>query len=164
MELLVTSFNFLKWTFIILDSALLIILIISLKNGLKFRPDPGVKTDSRGTTTLSRAVLRERWSEVKRKFEEDTPDALKLAIIEADKLMDHILKESGFEGEHMADRLEKLAPHGLLSFDRLWRAHRLRNEIVHSPGFELHRNLAERTMRDYEAFLKEVNILESNAS
>lgn len=56
----------------------------------------------------------------------------RLAIIEADKLVDTVLKKAGVEGESFADRLrkvEKLIDRNI--YNGMWEAHKARNELVH---------------------------------
>jgi hypothetical protein len=56
----------------------------------------------------------------------------KLALIEADKLVDIVLKKAGVQGESFADRLrkvEKLVPRDL--YQKMWEAHKSRNTVVH---------------------------------
>jgi hypothetical protein len=155
-----TLYGVLRIIFIVLDVALVIGFLVALVGGLHFRQGwrPG-KRSRAAVLALRSAVFRERWELVTKRFVPNSGDAMRLAIIEADALIDSILKEFGFEGEHMADRLSKVGPDSLRCLDRLWRAHRLRNELVHTPGFTLLSVDAERAMRDYEAFLKEVKIL-----
>jgi len=55
-----------------------------------------------------------------------------LSIIEADKLVDNVLKKSGMRGESMGERLrasEKLVPHHV--YNDMWEAHKVRNRLVH---------------------------------
>ncbi len=59
----------------------------------------------------------------------------KMAIIEADKLVDVILKKAGITGNTMAERLrkvQKLVQRPIYS--GMWEAHKLRNHIVHEVG------------------------------
>ena len=59
-----------------------------------------------------------------------------LALLEADKLLDLALKEAGYRGQTMAQRLKE-AEAGLSQPDRVWYYHRLRNRIVHEAGVEV---------------------------
>lgn len=159
MPTLTLTFTIISWVMIFLDFIMIAVGAFLLALIRPFLPNLTPRRPSARTSTLSRAVLRDEWAAIKNRFNEGTTASIKLAVIEADKLVDHILKESGFSGEHMADRLEKLAPHGLATFERLWRAHKTRNEIVHAIGSEVPESAARRAMEDYEAFLKEVRIL-----
>lgn len=168
MDLLVFIYTLVKVIFIIVDVILLVLTIYALKEGWKFRPHLWSHAAHSHATTAPHAavdarqkMVKDRWAVLSKKFEDTiSNDSRKVAIIEADKLVDNLLKDSGFEGKSMADRLEQLSPEKVTTLNRLWRAHRLRNEIVHSPDFEVSPSLAERTMEDYEAFLREVKLLE----
>lgn len=159
MELISTVFTVTKMVILLLDVVLVGTIAFLWTAVQPFRPNLFPRRAKERNATLSRSMLREQWDAIKAHLNENTPANRKLAIIEADKLVDHILKESGFGGEHMADRLERLAPHNLRSFDRLWRAHKVRNEIVHSMGYEVPEREAKQALDDYEEFLKEVRIL-----
>lgn len=57
------------------------------------------------------------------------------AIIQADMLIDSIMKEAGVEGATMGDRLKSLTgkmPREV--YQQLWQAHKKRNELVHEHG------------------------------
>jgi len=63
----------------------------------------------------------------------------KLAVIEADKLADMVLRKAGVRGESMADRLravEKTIDRSV--YQRMWEAHKVRNELVHEIGHSAH--------------------------
>lgn len=154
------AFRILRAVFIVLDIGLVIGCIYVIRALWKMRPplylglEPG-----RRVYTLGQAVIEERWAKVMKKVSLGTPEAMALAVVEADKIVDDVLKSLGLEGQHMADRLGQLSPDEIKSFDRVWRSHRLRNEIVHSPDFRLSFPDAERALEDFEAFLKEVQAL-----
>ena len=146
--------------FLTFDVALVVALIWVIQKGFAFRPPIHPShTLPRRTLTLRDALMQERWRAVLAKAASGSADAFRIAIIDADKLADDALKQLGLEGEHMADRLEKITPAELRSLERLRRAHRIRNDFVHTPGFELSREAAARALEDYQAFLKEVQVL-----
>ena len=154
-------YAFFKWSFIILDAALFGIFCLAFAKSLKFRPKlPAGRGEKKRTLTLQTAVFRERWASVSKKASLDSPDAMRAAIIEADSIVDDILRTIGISGEHVADRLAQINPDTLQSFDRLWRAHRLRNELVHTPDFSLSAEDAKSTLEDYESFLREIGVLQ----
>lgn len=154
-------FRFVRVMFIVLDVALFVLFAVVVKKGLRFRPHihPGKAPPSR-VLTLRDALVRERWNAIVEKARAGGADAMKIALIEADKLVDDLLKQMGLQGEHMADRLSQIAPEELRSLDRLERAHRLRNTVVHTPGFMVTAQEAEQALLDYQAFLKEVKTLD----
>lgn len=154
-------YYFVAGIFIIADLFLLIIFIYALKEGWKFRPKLEIEEGPKDSTfTVRSAMLRDQWKAIQEKFALGTPEALRVAMIEADAFVDEALKKSGLPGQHMADRLSGLNPNELKTLDRVWSAHRLRNDIVHTPGFVVSAKDAETAMGDYEAFLKEIEVLE----
>ena len=112
---------------------------------------------------VSNKLFERHWEKITHRLREGTPDTLRLAVIEADKLADNILKAMRFKGEHMADRLQQITSEELKSLDGLWKAHRTRNDLVHTPGFTLTPEDARQTIKYYEAFFTEVGVLESPA-
>jgi len=147
--------------FIILDTIFLVAFIFTFIAALKFRPNlkPSKKSVEK-VLTLKDEILKERWDNIVKKIEVGTPDAIKVALIDADKLVDDSLKKLGLEGEHMADRLATLFSQDLRSLDNLWKAHKIRNNLVHNPEFEITLRQARKTLDYYRDFLREIRLLE----
>ena len=82
----------------------------------------------------------------------------KLAVMEADKLLDSVLKSMMFPGETMADRL-RLATYKYPKINHVWPAHKLRNQLVHDSTFELTARQAAVALRDFKNALKTLNVL-----
>ncbi len=153
-------FESMRNTFIALDIFLVIMFFFAFIKSWKYRPKlhPNVRVAHK-SFTLRDDVMKRRWDAVRARVEGGSADGMRLAVIEADKLADDVLKQLGLQGEHMADRLGKVSETEVRTLDRLWRAHRVRNDLVHSPGFTLSTGEAKRVIDDYEAFLKEVKVL-----
>jgi len=149
-----------RQTFIVIDWILVFAFIFAFIKSLKYRPKlhPKVQVKKK-TFTLRNEVFKNRWAGVRAKVDAGTTDGVRLAIIDADKLADDVLRQMGKTGEHMADRLAQIKESEVRSLERLWRAHRVRNDLVHSPGFAISLIDAKRVIDDYEAFLKEVKAL-----
>lgn len=60
----------------------------------------------------------------------------RLALIEADKLLDQALKDRQLGGDTMKDRLVSAEKHFRHPED-VWQAHKLRNRLVHEVDFKL---------------------------
>jgi hypothetical protein len=85
---------------------------------------------------------------------------LKLALIEADKILDEILKIAGFRGSTMAERLQNLTPAQIPNINKLWLAHKVRNRIVHEPDFALPREEVFEHIDEYYKAFKGFGLLE----
>ena len=137
---------------------IIVLTFLTLAKGIKMRPK-FVHDHSVPILTLKRIELLEKWKQIRTKYDDGTMDGAKVAIIQADALVDTILKNAGLEGEHMADRLMNIDKSELKSLDDIWTSHKIRNNVVHTDGFELSSDLSDRAMRGYEKFLKELNII-----
>lgn len=150
----------LAWIFLVLDLVILGGIIYAMRKILGFRPriKPG-KQHPTGMASPQIAIFRERWEAVLRRFDLNSPEAMRSSILEADMLVDAVLKDSGIDGDTLADRLSKITPESLSNLNTLWKAHRLRNKLAETSGYELNPEEAQTAIDAYEAFLKEIKIL-----
>ncbi len=87
------------------------------------------------------------------------PNDWKLAIIEADIMLDLILKERGYAGQSLGERLRSISPSQLQSLDAAWQAHKVRNQVAHGGAdFVLTKRLAEDTIKQYRQVFGELGV------
>ncbi|MEY4731343.1 MAG: hypothetical protein RL681_289 [Candidatus Parcubacteria bacterium] len=160
MDTLWLAFSGLRVFFIIVDIFVFGVLVYAFVKSFEVRPkfhrSPFRK---KRVITLRQAVFREKWKTILRKFHGGSPEAMRITIIEADALADEALKQMNLKGDTMADRLGRLNPDEIPSLNRIWRAHRLRNDIVHRAGFSFAPEEAQSALNDIEAFLKDIGAL-----
>ncbi len=151
--------------FIALDVIFIVGFIWVLRKALEFRPDlisSFRKKEGESepeTTVFNFESYGKHWGEIWKKAFSAPPQSLTLAIVAADNLVGDALRDLGLEGEHIADRLEKLNPREVKTLNSLWRAHRVRNDLVHTTGFEIKESEATEILNIYESFLKELGAL-----
>jgi hypothetical protein len=80
--------------------------------------------------------IEREWGNINILLSQKGPSQLRQALINADKTVDNALRDM-VDGETMGDRLKEAE----LFFDRelynkVWEAHKLRNNLVHESGFE----------------------------
>lgn len=79
-------------------------------------------------------IIRKR-QEVESLLNSSSIIELKHAVLEADKLVDFVLKKKGYSGETFADRLRSAEPfinHNI--YQDIWNGHKIRNQIAHDDG------------------------------
>ncbi len=103
--------------------------------------------------------LGSKWEEIQRHLNSTKEAEWKFAVIEADSLVDHILRSSGYPGETMGDRLKNIDKAQIVTLDSLWEAHKIRNRLAHDPSYFLRYGEAKRAVQLYESTLKELNAL-----
>jgi len=74
----------------------------------------------------------ERWERVLNLVSSDRPGDWRLAILEADVMLDEALSSSGYEGEDLGGRLKAIEQGDLQSLNDAWEAHKVRNKVAHA--------------------------------
>jgi len=100
------------------------------------------------------------WQSIQKHFFEGDENDLKIAVIEADKMLNEALRGAGVLGTQLGDRLKKIKPGQIPNIDDVWQAHKIRNQIAHEPDFVLKRDLAERALAIYEKALQNLGIFD----
>lgn len=140
-------------------SVILILTFIILAI-LFFRKAKGIKSsipDKKAKVAIARPeIVREQWQAVLNHLDSANEGEWKLAIMEADKLVDDLLIQKGYEGESMAERLSMISKREFKNLDLLWEAHKIRNRIAHKLNFKISRNEALRAISYYEEALKDL--------
>ncbi len=113
-----------------------------------------------GKKDLSRRRSVRAWQRVEQRMALGDEAQVKLAVIEADKILDEILKMAGLRGETMADRLKKLTPAQLSNIENVWQVHKIRNRIVHEPDYHLAHADAAYAVDIYRVALKELGLID----
>lgn len=102
-----------------------------------------------------------QWQVVLDHANSESPAEWKLAILEADNILDEVLEDLGYEGETVAEKLKAMNRTRIASYDSLWDAHKLRNDIAHGRtlGDELSKKIARDTIAKFENAFKELGYL-----
>lgn len=101
---------------------------------------------------------RVRWLEIEQSLERDNEASYHMAILNADKLVDQALRDKGFRGQTMGDRL-KSARGKLAHRNDLWMAHKLRNKIAHETDVRVNYNQARKALASFKATLKDLGAI-----
>jgi hypothetical protein len=111
-------------------------------------------TKSKGVV-LNREEYQTHWLNIEQAVQKDNPPTFKIAILEADKLVDKAMIELGVVGNTFADRLKKSGPK-FSSVQSLWHAHKLRNQIAHEAGFSVNYDQTKRALNNFRQALKDL--------
>jgi uncharacterized protein YutE (UPF0331/DUF86 family) len=103
--------------------------------------------------------VERKWQKIKKRLETETESEAKLAIIEADSMLDGILDRMGFGGRTLGERLDKLTAVSLPNIEEVKQAHKIRNNIVHDPTYKLDLEEAKKVISAYEKALTDLQAL-----
>ena len=135
------------------------VAIIMIKTGwLKTRVDR--IQDVVLKANMPKKNAQKAWKKAQTHFFAGDENDLKIAIMEADKILESALRHAGVRGSNLGEKLKNLKPDQVPNLDELWQAHKLRNQIAHESGFKLKRDLAERALGVYEKTLQNLGVLE----
>ena len=103
---------------------------------------------------------RLRWNRILEQAHSESEQQWRLAILEADIMLNELLDELGYRGETMADKMRAVDRARFNTIDLAWEAHRARNRVAHEAmgsfsGTEVRRIIAlyEKVLREFE-FIK----------
>lgn len=115
---------------------------------------------ARKTMTVPKKKLAKKWEEIKRMIESNYEADYKLALLEADKVFDEVLKMAGVRGADMGERLKSLNKSQLVNLDEIWWAHKLRNSMAHDLKFKLYHDDARKAIEEFEKAIEEFGALD----
>ncbi len=107
---------------------------------------------------LDRKGILARWNGIEQLTASGNEMNLKMAVMEADKLLDHALKAMAMAGTTLGERL-KFAAYKYPKIQEVWWAHRLRNQLVHESSFYLEPAMARRAIQTFKKALQMLNLL-----
>lgn len=113
---------------------------------------------TKGGRTLNQEKYRTKWLSIERSLVRDQVASYHLSVLNADKLLDHALKEAGYKGATMGERL-KLANSQLGNRNAIWAAHKLRNQIAHEPDVQVNYDTARRALASFKQALKDIGAI-----
>jgi hypothetical protein len=101
-----------------------------------------------------------RWHYIQTLIESPNESDWRVAIIEADSLMEEILKEKGITGSTVSELLEGAKDSGYRSIQDAWDAHLVRNQIAHDGlDFPLSQVEGRRVIKLFQNFFEELRII-----
>ena len=102
-----------------------------------------------------------RWRRILDQMSAGTPESWRLAILEADIMLNELLDLRGYKGDTMADKLKQVERADFNSIDDAWEAHNVRNTIAHEgASYQINNREARRIISLYEKIFREFKIIE----
>lgn len=97
-----------------------------------------------------------KWLKVLEHIRSDSAADWKLAILEADIMLDAMLEKMGYPGQTIGEKLKLVEKSDFDTIDYAWEAHKIRNSIAHEGSdFVVTKEEAERVITMFERVFKE---------
>lgn len=115
---------------------------------------------SRGksSSVLDVDKYRSSWLSIEQKLKKDEPTSYVVCLMEADKLLDHALKQRGFKGETMGERMKTAQP-AWRDANIVWKAHKLRNQVAHEQNVQLRYDQTRGALACFKQGLKDLGAI-----
>lgn len=98
----------------------------------------------------------ERWNTTLTYLFSDSSSDWKLAIIEADAMLESLTAELGFKGDNLGERLRMANQDTFRGLSTAWEVHTIRNRIAHEGlSFNLSQHEAKRVIALYEQIFRQ---------
>jgi len=102
----------------------------------------------------------EKWEKILKLSESENSSDWRLAIIEADIILDDLLDKLQLSGETIGDKLKSVEQSDFTTLDSAWEAHKARNAIAHEgQDFSLNQRETRRIISLYGSVFKEFNLI-----
>lgn len=96
------------------------------------------------------------WEKIISHVSSENPADWKMAIIEADILLEDVITQMGYQGENLGDKLKKIEQADFPFLQFAWDAHKIRNRIAHEgSAFILTQREAKRVIGLFEMVLRD---------
>ena len=109
---------------------------------------------------LPKARIVKRWRVITAAIESEDPRAWRVAIADADRMLDEILRKMGYEGNTIDERLSSIPT--VIQFPALedaWRAHQVYQFLTEDSNYPLTHEVAERTIEIYRNIFRQTGII-----
>lgn len=101
-------------------------------------------------------VENKRWTNVLNRLASHSEGDWRLAIIEADIILDDMLSRMGYHGEGIGEKLKQVEKSDFATLDEAWEAHKVRNRIAHDgASYKMPHHDAERVIGLYKKVFEE---------
>lgn len=103
---------------------------------------------------------KEKWQLIVEHSESNIESNWRLAIIEADIILDELLDKLNLPGNTIGEKLKAVEPSDFRTLDAAWEAHKARNMIAHEgQGYLLNQRDTRRIISLYESVFREFFVI-----
>ena len=101
-----------------------------------------------------------RWHYILTLIESPNESDWRVAIIEADSMLEEILRDKGLIGETLSELLDSARSNGYQNIQSAWDAHLVRNQVAHTGSdFSLSQIEGRRVIKMFQSFFEELGVI-----
>lgn len=100
--------------------------------------------------------VAKRWKRIQKMADSGIESDYKLALIEADDLLQDVLKDKGFSGETFEERIKQAGEIQIPDLERVLQVHQTRNQVVYEPDYQLGLERLREVLEVYKEAIKNI--------
>jgi hypothetical protein len=101
-----------------------------------------------------------RWDHVMSLFGSENPSDWRVAVIEADAMLEELVNQLGYEGESLGEKMKQINAANFPTIQQAWDAHNVRNRIAHEGmNFQLDSFEKNRVLKLYERVFSDAGFI-----
>lgn len=149
-----------EWLFLFISVAFLIcIFLVLLKTKrLRFRYFEDFEEFTKFRPYEADKIAK-NWKKIIKKMDSGLESEYKLAIIEADVMLDEVLRRIGHTEEGVEAKINATTSSELKNVEEMKQARKVRNDIVYDPDYHLTLEKTRETLKVYEETFRNLNAL-----
>lgn len=145
---------------LVITGVLLFFVLMAMKQANVIGGKKEKFIDKWNLADLSKAKVQKTWNGILQDAATGESVKMKKAINEADKLLEGILREWGFAGKTMDERLSKVDESKIGNLKEVWQAHNLSERIKKDMSFVITQNEAWNIIHIYERALRDHRLID----
>jgi len=101
-----------------------------------------------------------RWKHVQELIATNNPNDWRMAILEADSMLEDLTIAMNVPGDTLGERLKAIEPSDFLTLQNAWEGHKVRNLIAHQGStFQLDQRTALQAVKNFEVVFREFEVI-----
>lgn len=133
-----------------------IVHIISATNYINMKKEQFLEPLGKDYVSRRRSLIA--WNRIQQRLASEDSNNWKIAILEAERILNEILKMSGYLGK-LSDQLKILTEEQLKNIEDVGRAYAIGVKIKNDPSFVLTQDEAKEVIGVYEQSFRELNLI-----
>jgi len=108
---------------------------------------------------LKKTEYAKKWESILNHLREGTVSSGKIALVEANKMLDEVLGKVGFKGANLEEKIGMIKPGQIVGISEVTEAHELYKKIIENPAHEVEMGEIKKAVDDYEKVFRGLELL-----
>lgn len=126
----------------------------------RMRTDLRVALYGSGTPRLKKSKYFSDWENIKRRLDEGNTASGKMALVEADRMLDEILGKLGYAGKDAEEKIQNIKPGQLVGIEDIKETQILCDRIIENPAYKASLEEIKAALGVYERVFRGLEIIE----